>query len=143
MNDDDVSFKTCCLARKTSAHAYSFCSVSRGSKFGSKRKKRQKKGNPKTKGSRACKKKNKSQWIYPPGSNRLSSYTSPTESVIYDAAIAQSRVFDICFTQRREKVSRLVRKLTEQSERATKTKLIKWISTNDIVHMQKKKRKRT
>ena len=99
-----------------------FAVVSGGSK--SKEEKKAKKSQPKTKGSRACKKKNKSQWIYPPGSNRLSSYTSPIESVIYDAAIAQSRVFDICFTQRREKVSRLVRKLTEQSERATKTKLI-------------------
>lgn len=78
---------------------------------------------------------------YPPGSSRLSSYTSPTMSVIYDAAIAQSRVFDICFTQRREKVSRLVKKLIEQT--SNKNKINEWISTNYIRPHAKKKTKRT
>lgn len=78
---------------------------------------------------------------YPPGSSRLSSYTSPTMSVIYDAAIAQSRVFDICFTQRREKVSRLVKKLIEQT--SNKNKINEWISTNYIRPHAKKKRRQT
>ena len=47
VNDDDVSFKTCCLARKTSAHAYSLAVVS-GGLFGLKKEeKRQKKSQPK------------------------------------------------------------------------------------------------